>query len=128
MNRTNESFDVESHVHEPKVSWAIVRSPCMKDVCVISLEGAFRAPLTGELRHSVHTILRGGARTVVLDLARVSTIDAAGVGQLVRAYNATIAANGRLKIVRATTWVREVLEGVGLYALLSAGQAPTRSH
>jgi anti-anti-sigma factor len=94
---------------------------------VIYLEGAFRAPLSGDLRHRVHALLREGARTVIVDLASVPRIDAAGVGQLVRAYNVATAGNGKLKIVRATTRVREMLERVGLFELLSARGA-TRSH
>jgi anti-anti-sigma factor len=54
----------------------------------------------------------------MLDLARVSRIDAAGVGELVRAYNMTTAAGGVLRIVNATTMVRELLELAGLFELM----------
>jgi anti-anti-sigma factor len=89
---------------------------------VLYLEGVFRAPLTGKLRHSVRTLLRLGIRTIVLDLARVSSIDAAGVGQLVRAYNVTTAAHGELRIVHANARVREILERAALFYRLSAGR------
>jgi anti-anti-sigma factor len=55
-----------------------------------------------------------------LDLSQVSRIDAAGVGELVRAYNMAVAVNGQLRITHATAWVREVLELVGIHDLLSA--------
>jgi anti-anti-sigma factor len=54
----------------------------------------------------------------MLDLARVSRIDAAGVGELVRAYNMTTAAGGVLRIANATTMVRELLELAGLFELM----------
>ena len=64
-------------------------------------------------------LLRRGERQIVLDLARVRSIDAAGVGQLVRVYNLTRAADGVLRIVHATRWVREILERVALLGLLT---------
>ena len=73
-----------------------------------------------DLRHTVRGLLRRGERFIVLDLARVPRIDAAGVGELVRAYNMTAAVNGALRIVSATTWVRWILERVRLFELLSA--------
>lgn len=86
---------------------------------VLWLDDVFRAPLTGELRHRVHTLLRRGEREIVLDMSRVSTIDAAGVGQLVRAYNVAAAAKGELRIVHVAPRVREPLVRAGLFHLLS---------
>ena len=85
------------------------------------LEGPLHAPLNRELSQRVQTLLNGGGRAIVLDLTNVPSIDAAGVGELVRAYNMAIAANGVLQTVHATAWVREILERAGLFDLLSAG-------
>jgi hypothetical protein len=52
-------------------------------------------------------------------MSAVSGIDAAGVGELIRAFNVTVAGDGVLRIVNATAWVREVLERARLYDLLS---------
>ena len=86
---------------------------------IISLYGPFHAPLTRELRHRILAQLRRGERVIILDLSRVPSIDAAGVGQLVRAYNVTGASRGTLRIVHTTRWVRELLERAGLFRLLS---------
>jgi anti-anti-sigma factor len=67
-----------------------------------------------DLRHGVKVLLRSGQRRIVLDIARVSKIDAAGVGELVRAYNMARAVNGTVHVENATAWVREVIERVGL--------------
>jgi anti-anti-sigma factor len=64
-------------------------------------------------------LFRRGERRIVLDLTRVSKIDAAGVGELVRAYNMTDALDGWLRIAHASAWVREALTRVGLLDLLS---------
>jgi anti-anti-sigma factor len=100
----------------------VARGPCRPHECVLYLDGLLRTPLNGALRHSVEDLLRRGERRIVLDLARVRSIDAGGIGQLVRAYNLTMAAGGVLRIVRAAPWVREMLERAGLFTLLTDGR------
>jgi anti-anti-sigma factor len=95
--------------------------PCSEHMSVLYIEGHLRVPVDRQLRRSVSALLNRGERCLVLDLARVSRIDAAGVGELVRAYNMTAAANGLLQVVHATTWVRLILERVGLYEILTGG-------
>ena len=87
----------------------------------VYLQGALLAPLDGELRRTVCGLLRRGERLIVLDLAGVRRIDAAGVGALVRAYNRAVAAQGALRIVHSTAWVRETLQRVGLFEILTEG-------
>jgi anti-anti-sigma factor len=70
----------------------------------------------------VRALLRCGQREIVVDVGRLSSIDAAAVGQLVRAYNVTRALKGGLRLANATARVREVLERVGLFDVLSAGE------
>jgi anti-anti-sigma factor len=77
-------------------------------------------PISRDLRHNVHTLLRRGERAIVLDLAGVSKVDAAGIGELVRAYNMTSDKDGWLRIVHAKDWVREILQRAGVFELLSA--------
>ena len=68
----------------------------------------------------VRTLLRRGGRHIVLDLACVSKIDAAGIGELVRGYNLAMGSNGTLRIANTNPWVREMLERVDLYDRLKA--------
>jgi ABC-type transporter Mla MlaB component len=75
-------------------------------VTVECREEALRVPLTAELRHRVRALLRRGVRAIVLDVSRVSRIDAVGVGELVRMYNMTRAVNGRLRIAHPTARIR----------------------
>jgi anti-anti-sigma regulatory factor len=48
---------------------------------------------------------------IVLDLGDVTRVDAAGVAELVRAFNVTAAVNGRLRITNASPWVQEMSGG-----------------
>ena len=86
----------------------------------VRLEDRLRLPFNGEVPHMARTLLRKGERNIVLDLACVSKIDAAGIGELVRAYNLAIACNGTLRIANTTSWVREMLARVGLFDRLNA--------
>jgi anti-anti-sigma factor len=120
MSRDAQSVAPASRVNRPGTAIAVVLGPCVDDVCALHLQGPLRAPVPRELRHGVRDLLARGARAIVVDLARVPRIDAAGVGELVRAYNTTTGANAGLRIVHATVWVREILERVRLFDLLSA--------
>jgi anti-sigma B factor antagonist len=90
---------------------------------IISVEGTLRMPIDAHVKQRVQAVLRGGARRVRLDLSRLSSIDAAGVGELVSALNATKAAGAVLDIVHASRRVRRILEVTGVYALLTACEA-----
>jgi anti-anti-sigma factor len=85
----------------------------------VHVEGALQPAVSRVLHHNVRTLLLRGERRIVLDMSAVSGIDAAGVGELIRAFNVTVAGNGVLRIVNATAWVREMLERAHLFDVLS---------
>ncbi len=89
-------------------------------VSVIGVERPLRAPVDGRLRRRIEAALRAGNRSVVLDLAGVSEIDAAGVGELVHAYNAISARHGVLRVAGTRPRVRALLERARLARFLSA--------
>jgi anti-anti-sigma factor len=67
--------------------------------------------------------LRYGPQRVRLDLSRLTSIDAAGVGELMTAFNATKAAGGVMDITNARGPVRRILEVTGVYPLLTLCEA-----
>ena len=87
----------------------------------VRLNDCLRLPLKSELPSMVRTLFRRRKQRIVLDLAVVSRIDAAGIGELVRAYNIAIASHGALRIAHTNPRVREMLEGAGLFDRLNAG-------
>jgi len=90
---------------------------------VLEIEGTLRTPVNTGLRKRVAALLGRGERRIVLDLARLSDIDAAGIGELLRAYQATTAAGGELHIANASKRVRELLEIAGVLTLLTSAGA-----
>jgi anti-anti-sigma regulatory factor len=76
--------------------------------------GQLRAPGTGALRRAVTALLLDGERHILLDLAALTDLDAAGIGELVTLSNMTTAAGGTLEITCAPTPVRGLLDDAGV--------------
>jgi anti-anti-sigma factor len=87
---------------------------------LVELHGILRAPADMTLCERVEALLRGGQRQIVLDLAPLSAIDAAGVGELIRAYNMATGAGGVMRIARAKGRVGHLLEVAGVLRLFSS--------
>ena len=85
---------------------------------VVRVDGPLRAPTNGNVRRQVQALLGQGQLRIVLSLAGVTDLDAAGIEELVQVYNATLAAGGALRIADARARVRELLRRVALLDLL----------
>ena len=101
-------------------SMTAILKRCPKRDHIVHVTGPLRAPVSRVMRQSVGALLRLGERRIVLDLSSVSGIDAAGIGELVRAFNMSAAVDGTVRVIHATTRVREMLERARLFELLSA--------
>ena len=99
-----------------RVSWEQRRSGTVS----VRAEGPLRAPVCQELRRRVEALLSRGHRSLVIDVTRVSDLDAAGVGELVHLYGRARAANATLRIVHAGKHVCRLLHKAGLVEILSA--------
>jgi anti-anti-sigma factor len=88
---------------------------------VLHLEGTLQTPVDIVLRGRVESLLRDGARRLVLNLSGVADIDASGVGELVHLCKTVAAAGGALEIGRTSPRVRRMLDLAGVLELLTAG-------
>jgi anti-anti-sigma factor len=94
---------------------------------VLRVEGTLRTPVDGLLRSRVESLLHCGVRRVLLDLSGVSSIDAAGVGELIHLFITSAAAGGVLEIGGMRPRVRRILEATGVLRLLDVEYPGTRS-
>jgi anti-sigma B factor antagonist len=80
------------------------------DVTVLELDGRLILE-EGEwpLRDAVDRLTAAGHVNIVLDLARVTRIDSAGVGMLVAKYLTAIHRGGRVKLLHLTARADELL-------------------
>jgi anti-anti-sigma factor len=127
MNRADELRVLSPPSRQADGLLTVIQGPCSGRDCVLYLRGALQTPVNGELEQHVRALLGRGARVIILDLTLMSRIDAAGVGDLVRAYNMVIATNGVLWVVHPTGWVRQILDRVGLLDILSRGLQHART-
>jgi anti-sigma B factor antagonist len=93
---------------------------------VLEVDGRLQVPVNSKLIQRVRTRLFRGERRILLDLSRVTAIDAAGVGELIRAFNATRAAGGELRVARANSRIFRLLEVAGVLRCLTAGPSARR--
>lgn len=79
-------------------------------VTVLDLEGKI---LLGEgdevLRHTVRSLIAGGTRKLLLNLADVPHVDSAGLGELVRCHTRMVQAGGSVKLLNLTSRMQDLL-------------------
>lgn len=78
------------------------------DVAILCVQGRVVRGETAALRKAVHS--QTGARAVILDLARVSTVDAGGLGVLLELREQTHLRGIDFKLMNVTRLVSGVLE------------------
>lgn len=93
------------------------------DVNIIELKGEFtlgarelaqpidlRGRRLSDLGETLRRLLDQGARKIVLDLAGVSFLDSAGLGELIACKKRTVEREGDIRLLRPTGKVRDLLE------------------
>jgi anti-sigma B factor antagonist len=69
------------------------------------------------LRETVQRLLGGGEKEILLNLAEVSFIDSAGLGELVSAFTSVRNRGGDLKLLKLTRRVHDLLQITKLYTV-----------
>jgi anti-anti-sigma factor len=81
------------------------------DVTILDVSGKITIGVGDvQVRDAVHMALGSGARSLVLNLKNVTTIDSAGVGELVSAYTTVTNRGGKLKLVNLPSKVNDILQ------------------
>ncbi len=62
------------------------------------------------LRDTVIEALEGGAKSILINLAEVTTIDSSGIGELVSAYTTVANRGGKLKLLHLPPKVQDILQ------------------
>ena len=85
-----------------------VHAKNLGNVAILCLQGRIVRGETGALLKAVHS--QSGVSVVVLDLARVSTVDAGGLGVMLELREQTQSKGIDFKLMNVTKLVSEVLE------------------
>ena len=90
----------------------------VKDIVIIDLSGRI---MMGEacaaIRNEIHDQIGNGIRKVVLNLADVSYIDSAGLGELTAAYTSVKNRDGQLKLLNLIKRVQDLMQITKLYTV-----------
>lgn len=89
-----------------------------EDVVVLILRGELRACAGGDtLRERVEDLSGNGHRKIVVDLAEVSCVDSAGLGELVACCTTVSGRKGKLKVMNLRDRIHDLLGITRLFAL-----------
>jgi anti-sigma B factor antagonist len=72
---------------------------------------------TNAVRDTVRDLIANGNSKLVLNLAGITHMDSAGIGELVTGFTTAAGSGGRLKLLGLTKKVRELLQITKLYAV-----------
>jgi len=86
------------------------------DVFVLHLQGPITlGQATERLRNLVLDALDKGKRNILLNMAEVFYIDSSGLGELVAAYTTATRRGGKLKLMKLTQRVQDVVQLTKVY-------------
>ncbi|MBS1819555.1 MAG: STAS domain-containing protein [Acidobacteria bacterium] len=80
------------------------------DVSILDVKGRITLGEGDEiLKDKVNTLLNGGRKKIVLNLADVPYVDSAGLGEIVRTYTTVSRQGGSLKLLNLTKRITDLL-------------------
>jgi anti-sigma B factor antagonist len=81
------------------------------DVVIVDVSGKVTLGEGGDivLKDKMHSLLQQGKKKVLLNLAEVSYVDSAGLGEIVQSYATVMKNGGVLKLLNVTNRLRDLL-------------------
>lgn len=88
------------------------------DVIIVDLSGRITlGDGSGTIRETVKDLLEKGRKSILLNMANVTYVDSAGLGELVGSFASVRNQNGQIKLLNAQKKVRDVLQITKLYTV-----------
>lgn len=88
------------------------------DVFVLHLQGPITlGQATERLRNLISGALDNGKKNILLNMSEVFYIDSSGLGELVAAYTTTTRRGGKLKLMKLTQRVQDVVQLTKVYRI-----------
>ena len=88
----------------------LIREWNLDDVSVVDVSGALTLEAGTAVRDTICAAFARGRRKLVLDLTRVTALDAAGLGELARVHRMSALFGGDVKLVHRSPVVSELLK------------------
>ncbi|HEX4170745.1 MAG TPA: STAS domain-containing protein [Bryobacteraceae bacterium] len=91
------------------------------DVAVVDLNGKITlGENTGILRDELRSLLSQGTKNIILNMADVSYVDSAGLGELVGAYTTATNQGGAVKLLHLQGKMRDLMQITKLHTIFAA--------
>src|SRR6476661_7991703 len=90
-------------------------------VAIVDLNGRITlGESTGILRDELRSLLSQGSKHIVLNMAGVTYVDSAGLGELVGAYTTATNQGGAVKLLNLQTKMKDLLQVTKLHTIFPA--------
>ena len=87
-----------------------VTARTVDDITILDVQGTITVGEQAErLRDKVRSVVMEGARRIVVNMAGISYVDSAGLGELIAAYTTTTRQSGTLKLLNTTKRLTDLL-------------------
>ena len=91
------------------------------NVAILDLDGKITlGENTGILRDELRSLLAQGTKSIVLNMANVSYVDSAGLGELVGAYTTATNQGGAVKLLHLQGKMRDLMQITKLHTIFSS--------
>lgn len=91
------------------------------NVAIVDLAGKITlGDGSGLVRNTIKELLAAGSRNILLNLAQVSYLDSAGLGEVVGSYATVASAGGEVKLLNPQGKVKDLLQVTKLYTVFAA--------
>ena len=88
------------------------------DVAIVDLNGKITlGENTGILREELRSLLANGTKHIILNMADVSYVDSAGLGELVGAYTTATNQGGAVKLLNLQGKMRDLMQITKLHTI-----------
>lgn len=93
----------------------------VNDVAIVDLHGKITlGENTGILRDELKSLLAQGTKNILLNMADVSYVDSAGLGELVGAYTTATNQGGSVKLLNMQGKMKDLMQITKLHTIFSA--------
>jgi anti-sigma B factor antagonist len=80
------------------------------DITVVELKGKITIGVGDlQMREAIHAVLNEGAKSLIVDMAGVTTIDSSGVGELVGCFTTATHKGAKMKLMNLPAKISDVL-------------------
>ena len=98
-----------------------VKTRKVGNVAIVDLHGKITlGENTGILRDELRSLLAQGNKNIVLNMADVSYVDSAGLGELVGAYTTATNQGGSLKLLHMQGKMKDLMQVTKLHTIFAA--------